>query len=243
MQGSGSNTSGPSFCVTCPNRLSGVCGTILGSRDAAGKQIDKAPRFFPVRAGGQIAGRSQAIRDVFVLCAGWAFRFVQLSDGRRQIVQFLLPGDILCPEAVFEKSYMFSVAALTNVMVGGFAHAGLRERYAEDSVLQAAISRCCIAAIRDATELAAVVGQCSAEERIAHLLLRLVPRIAARNVIREHSYPFPLRQQHVADAVGLTPVHVSRVFGLLRERGVVSISEGILRVSDMAELERLGSLN
>ena len=90
MQGSGSNTSGPSFCVTCPNRLSGVCGTILGPRDAAGKQTDKAPRFFPVRAGGQIAGRSQAIRDVFVLCAGWAFRFVQLSDGRRQIVQFLL---------------------------------------------------------------------------------------------------------------------------------------------------------
>lgn len=243
MQGSGSNTPGPSFCVTCPNRLSGICGTILGPHDATAKQTEKTPRFFPVRAGGQIAGRNQAIKDVFVLCTGWAFRFVQLSDGRRQIVQFLLPGDMLCPEAVFEQRYIFSVAALTNVMVGGFSHAGICERHMVDSALQSAISRCSIAATRDATELAAVLGQCSAEERIAHLVLHLVPRIAARNVIREHCYPFPLRQQHVADAVGLTPVHVSRVFGLLRERGVVSISDGVLRVTDMTELERLGSLN
>jgi len=62
-------------------------------------------------------------------------------------------------------------------------------------------------------------------------------------VIREQRYPFPLRQQHIADAVGLTPVHVSRVLSLFRERGLVVLSDGVLQVFNLPELERIGSLN
>jgi len=69
-----------------------------------------------------------------------------------------------------------------------------------------------------------------------------MPRIAARNVIREQRYPFPLRQQHIADAVGLTSVHVSRIFGLFRDRRIVTLSEGVLQVFNLPELERIGSL-
>ena len=83
----------------------------------------------------------------------------------------------------------------------------------------------------------------SAEERIAYLLLHLTQRIAARSVIRDQRYPFPLRQQHIADAVGLTPVHVSRVFGLFRDRGIAELSDGVLQVFNLRELEHIGSLN
>ena len=69
-----------------------------------------------------------------------------------------------------------------------------------------------------------------------------MPRIAARNVIREQRYPFPLRQQHIADAVGLTPVHVSRVLSLFRDRRLVTLSEGALTVFNLPELERIGTL-
>jgi CRP-like cAMP-binding protein len=62
-------------------------------------------------------------------------------------------------------------------------------------------------------------------------------------VIREQRYPFPLRQQHIADAVGLTPVHVSRVLGLLRERGIAELSEGVLQIFNLSELQRIGLLN
>jgi CRP-like cAMP-binding protein len=86
------------------------------------------------------------------------------------------------------------------------------------------------------------LGQRSAEERIAQLLLHLMQRIAARNVIREQRYPFPLRQQHIADAVGLTPVHVSRILSLFRERRLLELSEGFLKVINLPELERIGSL-
>lgn len=106
-----------------------------------------------------------------------------------------------------------------------------------------ALAASCTADSEAADKSLTALGQYSAEERIAYLLLHLVRRIAARNVIREQRYPFPLRQQHIADAVGLTPVHVSRVFSLFRERGIVELSDGILQVGNLAELEHIGSLN
>ncbi len=94
-----------------------------------------------------------------------------------------------------------------------------------------------------ADRMQTALGQYSAEERIAYLLLHLTRRIAARSVIREQRYPLPLRQQHIADAVGLTPVHVSRVLSLFRDRGIVGLSDGVLQVFNLPELERIGSLN
>jgi CRP-like cAMP-binding protein len=87
------------------------------------------------------------------------------------------------------------------------------------------------------------LGQRSAEERIAHLFLHLMQRIAAQSVTREQRYRLPLRQQHIADAVGLTPVHVNRVLGQLRDRGIVELSDGTLQIVNLPELERIGSLN
>ena len=143
---------------------------------------------------------------------------------------------------MFEKSFHFSVKALTEVQVSGFRAPKSAQGASPTPDVQGAIAKSCIADTQDMTELVTALGQCSAEERIAHLLLHLMPRIAARNVIREQRYPFPLRQQHIADAVGLTPVHVSRVLGLFRERHMLELSEGYLKVINPAELERIGSL-
>jgi hypothetical protein len=81
-----------------------------------------------------------------------------------------------------------------------------------------------------------------AEERIAYLFLHLIGRIEVRRVIREGRYPFPLRQQHIADGVGLTTVRVSRVLSDFRERAIMALSEGVLEILDFPELERMGSL-
>ena len=178
-----------------------------------------------------------------MLCTGWAFRYFQLSDGRRQILRFLLPGDLFSPVAIFEKTLHFSVKALTDVQVSGFARSEIRARCAADPNVRSAIANSCVDDTHAASELLTALGQRSAEQRIAHLLLHLMPRIAAVNVIREQRYPFPLRQQHIADAVGLTPVHVSRVLRLFRDRRLVVLSEGVLTVFNLPELEKIGSLN
>ena len=232
------------LCVTCPNRESGLCGSLLGSvsEDSNTGRQSGWQHFAAARAGEQIAARNQISSDVFVLCAGWAFRYFQLSDGRRQILQFLLPGDVFSPTTIFEKAFYFSVKALTQVQLSAFARSEIHARIAANSSIRSAIAKACIAETHDAAELSTALGQLSAEERIAYLLLHLMPRIEARNVIREQRYPFPLRQQHIADAVGLTPVHVSRVFGQLRERRILALSEGVLTVSNLPELQKIGSL-
>ena len=233
-----------SICVTCPHRESGFCGTILASpsEDSQAGQQPGWQHFFAARAGEQIAARNQVSKDVFVVCTGWAFSYFQLSDGRRQILKFLLPGDLFSSMAIFEGTFQFSVKALTDAQVSGFARTEIRARCAISPDVQSAIANSCIADNRYTTELLTSLGQRSAEERIAHLLLSLLPRIAARNVIREQRYPFPLRQQHIADAVGLTSVHVSRVFSLFRERRILTLSEGVLQVFNLPELERIGLL-
>jgi CRP-like cAMP-binding protein len=232
-------------CVTCPHRDLGFCGALLEKRieDSRSPQDANWQHYRTVTAGKQIAARNQASEDVFMLCSGWGFRFFQLPGGRRQILNFLLPGDLFSATSVFEHRFHFSVQALTAIQISGMRRAEIHSRLAANPGVLTALAKSCVAESVASDELMTALGQRSAEERIAYLFLHLTQRLAARSVIREQRYPFPLRQQHIADAVGLTPVHVSRVLSLFRERGTVELSEGVLQVFNLTELERIGSLN
>jgi CRP-like cAMP-binding protein len=228
--------------VTCNSLDAGFCAAVFRPPSRDSQADNNWPHFAVAEVGKQILAQGDSSDYVFVLCAGWAFRYIQLPDGGRQILKFLLPGDLLCSVSIFEQASHFSVRALTRAQIGGFPRSEVRNRYFVDPGVQSAITQSYIADARDATEFLAVLGQRSAEQRIAYLLLHLIRRIAACHVIREQRYPFPLRQQHIADTVGLTPVHVSRVLGLFRDRRIVMLSEGVLEVVDLPELEKIGSL-
>ena len=179
---------------------------------------------------------------VFVLCAGWAFQYVRLSNGRRQILKFLLPGDVFSSALIFERVPHFSVKALTSVHICGFARSEVRESCCTNPSDMSEIAQILVGEARDSAEFLAVLGRCSADQRIAYLVLNLVRRLAARHDIGGQRYPFPLKQRHIADSVGLTTVHVSRVLGHLRSRGILSLSEGAIEVLDFPALEQLGSV-
>ncbi len=178
-----------------------------------------------------------------MLCGGWGFRFLQLSDGRRQILNFLLPGDLFSATSVFEERFHFSVRALTEIQITRMRRTEVQSRLAIDPGILTALAKSCVAEAETADAMLTALGRRSAEERIAYLFLSLMKQIAARSVIREERYRFPLRQQVIADAVGLTSVHVSRVLGLFRDRNIVDLSGGILQVFNLAELRRLGSFH
>ncbi|MGQ0682172.1 Crp/Fnr family transcriptional regulator [Bradyrhizobium sp.] len=231
-------------CAACPHHERGFCDAVLGTSGYPRSNPRKEWQYHRVvPAGKQIVARNQSCPDVFVLCVGWGFRFVQLADGRRQILHFLLPGDLFSVSSVFEERPHFSVKALTEVQVSGMHRREVQVRLAQDPAVVAALAETCSTEAESSDEMTVVLGQYSAEERIAFLLLHLMRRLAARNVIRERQYPFPLRQQHIADAVGLTAVHVSRTLGAFRDRGIVEVANGVLTIVDRGELERIGSLN
>jgi len=199
--------------------------------------------FRTIPPGTQVAARNRLSEHVFVVCGGWAFRFFQLPNGRRQILNFLLPGDLFSATSVFEEKFLFSVNALTEIQISGMRRSEFQARLAANPKILTALASACVVETQAADEMLAALGQRSAEERIAYLLLHLMQRIAARSVIREQGYYFPLRQQNIADAVGITSVHVSRIISLFRDRGIAELSDGFLRVLNLPELERLGSLN
>ena len=230
-----------SLCVSCPNRGRGICGAVLEGASEGAQLPSQWQRYQVIRAGRPIVTRNDPVEEVFILCEGWAFRYLQLPDGRRQILNFLLPGDVLSCTSMFQELSSFSAMALTDIQVSRFRRADIQTFSNFNSGILAAVGQTVFAEQKHADELTATLGKRVAEERIAYLLAQLTRRIAARSVIREQRYPFPLRQQHIADAVGLTAVHVSRVVSTFRERGVIEISGGVLQVLDPVELERIGA--
>jgi CRP-like cAMP-binding protein len=232
-------------CVTCPHHSLGICSALLqhSSKELNSRQQPEWQRFQTARASDRVVTQSEISEDVFVLCSGWAFRFFQLPNGRRQILNFLFPGDLFSPAAVFSERFKFSVKALTEIQFSGFRRAEIFAGHPVNTDISMALAKICSTEIEAADEMLTVLGQRSAEERIAYLFLRLMRRLAAQGVIREQRYRVPLRHQHIADAVGLTPVHVSRVLKHFRDRNVVELSDGTLKVFDLPELQRIGSLS
>lgn len=146
-------------CVTCPNRSSGFCGALLGKHtDDGPPQQPGWQSYSGGRAGEQLVMRQQPAEKIFMLCNGWAFRFFQLANGRRQILNFLLPGDLVSAVPVFEERPLFSVQALTEVRLSGFLRSEVQMRFAMNSEVSNALARSCVNAINDADALLTVLA-------------------------------------------------------------------------------------
>jgi CRP/FNR family transcriptional regulator, anaerobic regulatory protein len=229
-------------CSACAVRESSLCGVLMEQRRQADwGQVRLAHE--SARARQTIYRRGERTEDMIVICEGWAFRFVQLSDGRRQILSLLLPGDYLTALAPFHDTFEFSVQALTDVRFCRVSRNDVRVRLVRQPDLFAELAEFGFAEKQETDEQLFDLGKRMADERIAGLILRLMSRLQVRGEIRDHSFRFPLRQQHIADITGLTPVHVSRVIGTFRKRGLLDIAGGVLTIRNMLELRRVGGLH
>lgn len=211
------------------------------------RQITRA-RHTIYRAGEELGG-------IPFVYSGWAARVRRLSDGRRQILSFILPGDLVSAAAIFADRLPFFVEAITDVRYSVSQRAQVDEILARDPQLVRTLVSACLAEQAEVEELATDLGRRRAEERIARLFLQLKTRLEARGQVHGQvclqesgqeseqvsgpSFDMPLRQQHIADATGMTVIHVGRVLGALRHDGVVHIADGRLTIADLAALERL----
>ncbi|MEH3036361.1 MAG: Crp/Fnr family transcriptional regulator [Sphingomonas adhaesiva] len=184
----------------------------------------------PLRARRELLTEGRAIETPLLLVRGWAARVRQLPDGRRQFLNFLVPGDVIGLSDVPRALSPATIIAVTDVMVATPPDAS----ELPDVAAAYAIAR----ALDEAHLLAQIVrlGRLNAQERIADLLLELHERLTLNGLARGNAFDVPLTQEVLADALGLTSVHVNRMVQQARRDGDLQWKGGRVTLTDPVAL-------
>ncbi len=166
-----------------------------------------------------------------------------IALGKRQILSVLLPGDPVSPTSIFEHRFSFSIQAVTEVRYCYLPFAEVRARICDNPSLFDVWLRLTAAEQRDADKRLVDLGQRTAQERIAALIVHVMLRCEQRGKLLDDEFPFPLSQQQIADFTGLTPVHTCRVLSSLRKSAICDVGRGFVKIRERAELLRMESLN
>ena len=200
-------------------------------------------REIAMRPGETLIHEGQTDAPLYTLLDGWAFRYKTLSDGRRQILSFLLAGDFIGVQQKMGDAAAHGVDTLTEAVFCVFQRDSLWELHRRSPSMGFNITWLTAheESLVDDTLLS--VGRRSAEERIATLLIQLFKRAAALQAdAGAGGVPFPLTQQHVADGLGLSLVHTNKTLRKLERRGLHRISDGRLFLRDVKALAKLADL-
>ncbi|MEG8040736.1 Crp/Fnr family transcriptional regulator [Sphingomonas sp. LR60] len=164
----------------------------------------------------------EAPRYIYLLVSGWVGASVLLHGGERQMVKFHLPGDMLGTPSMCLAQAADTLTALTAVTISRVPLEAFGALFASSSRFAAAMF---LSAQRERVALMdrlAAVGRTPAIARVAALLLDVGERLHALGAASEEGFDMPLTQEQIGDHLGLTAVHVNRVFRQLAESGLVS---------------------
>lgn len=178
---------------------------------------------------------------VFVILAGWACRYKILPSGTRQIMAFLLPGDCCDLHVGMLAEMDHNLQALTPCHVALIAgdkmeallddHPAVARAMYKSQLIDEGILRSWIVSM----------GRRSSVERVAHLMCELYLRSFSINSTDEVA--FPISQIVLADALGMTPVHVNRVLRELRLGGAMTLKRGNLLITDPLRLVQIAGFD
>ena len=226
--------------VACPACELSLCSVLRrhsnleAERDAVPSPLVSSVHTVPARR--TIFHPKEWSEFVPIICRGWSVSSIALPDGRRQILSFVLPGDAVSTAFLFGPLSGRYVEAVTEVTYRKFKRSDLRALLFENPDLFDRLSKTWIEERVQADQLALDLGRRTASERIARQILNLAERLAKRGMMHDQTMEFPLRQRHIADATGLTPVHVSKVLGEFQRARLIEISSRSLTILNEAEL-------
>lgn len=187
-------------------------------------------------AGRDLVRQGQAEQSAYILMSGWACSYKLLADGQRQIIEFQIPGDFLGLRSVVLHISDHNVEPVTDIDVTEVHIADLMDAFSNTPRLATAVFW---AVSRDeamVVEHLVGIGRRDAEERVAHFLLELCARLSLVGLGSRAGYACPLSQYHLADALGLSSVHVNRVLRKLREAKMVTFCNGHVTFDDYDRL-------
>jgi CRP-like cAMP-binding protein len=227
-----------------PSPLARKLGAFISLTDADLSLLDtlqKRRRSFP--AGSDLVHEGRSSNSAYILMQGWAVSYKILPEGTRQIIDLHIPGDFLGLHGVLFQSADHDIASLTpvevsEVSVNDFSVAFQRSPRLATAALWA-VSRYQARLVEHLVSL----GRRDARQRIAHFLLELSARLNLVGLGSLRDYECPLTQYLLADALGLSSVHVNRVLRDLREDGLLTVRDGKVIFDDLDRVVALAEFD
>ena len=201
------------------------------------RDLQSGSQFY--RRGQEIIVEGRSYRKLFIVMEGVAIRYRILRDGRRHVLNLVLPGDIAGVPGCFFENALYSTRTLTDLWASPVPFERLIGLFHTHPQLAAKLfwSFSCEAAIY--AEHLIAVGRRTALERVGHFLLELLTRLQAVKLADERSFYLPLTQELIADALGLSIPYVNQVLRSLRDDNLVCIKDKVVVIRDVEALSAL----
>ncbi|GGH43464.1 helix-turn-helix domain-containing protein [Frigidibacter albus] len=222
-------------------RKLGAFVALSGEELSALDRLHGRRKTFP--AGRDIVHEGQVNHSAYILASGWVCSYKLLSGGTRQIVDFQIPGDFLGLRSVLFRTADHNIEPVTKVEASEVPAADLLATFGKTPRLATAVLW---AASRDeamVVEHLVGIGRRDAKERTAHFLLELGARLKLVGLATASGYACPLSQYMLADALGLSAVHINRELRELREDGLVTFQHGKVEIHDLDGLVALADFD
>jgi len=228
-------------CQSCPVRRDGLCASASDAQLIALGNI-KHP-LWQVQAGGCVFAEGDASETVFIIRRGWAVASTFHENGRRQVLRFAMPGSMVGFETTADGFMPCTTEALTDLTVCPIPRQSLIRLCQSAPELALRMASLLAAETISDWRLLGGLGTCNATERIARLLLALCQRQNRAFGTGEDEFALPITQTLIADATGLTSVHVCRTLKEMRAVGLLSFMKGRLRIMDWSRLAELAEMS
>ncbi|MBL9072775.1 Crp/Fnr family transcriptional regulator [Tabrizicola sp.] len=228
-------------CLDCPLRRKPLFVPLSKEEIAFMRRFKSGE--IDVPQGQDVMSQGQKSPVLQTVLSGMAVRSLLLEDGRRQVINFVFPGDLVGLHSGLMGEARHSITAVTDMTLCTFPRGRIWNLFvkqperAYDVTWMAAVEQHFLG------ETIATLGQRDATERVAWALVRIWRRLVALGMERHGAVPFPFRQQDLADALGLSIVHTNRRIVALRQAKLAEISARRLVMHDHAGLSLLAHLD
>jgi len=177
---------------------------------------------------------------LFTVLSGWGFRYKLMHDGRRQILNYIMPGDLIGLQGSLMGEMQHSIEALSPMLLCVFERETLSTLYQNYPGLAFDITWIAAREEQMLDENLLSIGRRTALERAAYLIAFIASRARTVGLERDgKGLEIPITQQHVADTLGLSLVHTNKTLRKLIERDLIRWRDGICAVSDIEALTRI----
>jgi CRP-like cAMP-binding protein len=232
--------SGKTPCTACPLRRL----TVFENEDPA--QLNFIESFkigeMMIDPGAPIYIEGANSAYLYTVLQGWAFRYKSLPDGRRQIVNYSLAGDFIGLQGSMGDPLECGIEALSDVRLCVFSRDRLYSLFEKHPSLGFNLTWLAAREERFLDDNLLAVGRRTALEKVAYLIAHLFARARELNLVRDGRLELPMTQQHFADTLGLSLVHLNKTLRKLRGTGLVTTDGRNWVVKDEAALAHLAKV-